>query len=103
MNFTTESYVSVVKVQSKTGTAFSLNLANVFVGNTLCGQLPNNVTTSTWYTVTCSSTIKGTFVKLVHTTDNYLEFADVEVQGKENTEVAISWKEISDKTETVNE
>jgi hypothetical protein len=35
--FNTESYVSVVKVQSKTGTAFSLNQANVFVGNTLCG------------------------------------------------------------------
>lgn len=37
VNFTTESYVSVVKVLSKTGIANSLNLANVFVGNTLCG------------------------------------------------------------------
>jgi len=58
-----------------------LSKVNVFIGNELCGRLPDipKGKDGKWYTLECKNPIIGTSIKLVTTRDDYLHFTQIEV------------------------
>lgn len=60
-----------------------LSRVNIFIGNQLCGRIPDIPTgrAGKWYTLECKHPLIGNSVKIVTTTDNYLHFSQIEVYG----------------------
>lgn len=60
-----------------------LSGTNIFIGNTLCGRIPEIPTgrNGKWYTLECKHPIIGSSIRLVTTKDVPLNFAQLEVYG----------------------
>jgi hypothetical protein len=60
-----------------------LSGTNIFIGNTLCGRIPDIPTgrNGKWYTLACKNPIIGNSVKLVTTNNTWLNFSQIEVYG----------------------
>jgi len=61
-----------------------LALTNVEIGGKLCGQVGAKTSDGKWYTVVCKQPIRGDFVKLVTTVNEYLSISGIEVFGQKN-------------------
>jgi len=60
-----------------------LSGAKVFVGNNLCGKIPEipSGRNGKWYTLECFSAMIGNSIKVVTTQNQYLHFSQIEVYG----------------------
>ena len=67
-----------------------LSKANIFIGNQLCGRIPNIPAgrTGKWYTLECKNPIIGSSIKIVTTRDDYLNFSQLEVYGMKKQKLA---------------
>jgi hypothetical protein len=58
-------------------------MTNIFVGNTLCGRLPEIPTgrNGKWYTLECKHPIIGNSITIKTTKNTHLHFSQLEVYG----------------------
>jgi hypothetical protein len=57
---------------------------DVFIGGTKCGRVQNGTQNGKWYTVTCSTSIRGDKIELKTTRNDYLSISGIEVTTGED-------------------
>ena len=75
-----EHWITDVRIRNRRDCCGNrLASTKVMVGNKQCGSLPSRTQNGKWYTVKCSSPIRGGFVKLILTRNEYLSISGIEI------------------------
>ena len=77
--------VTEIKILNREGGATvggRLAKQQVDVDDKLCGNLPEETLSATWYTITCEKPLTGLSVRVVTIAEEFLHFAEIEIYGR---------------------